>query len=64
MVVEVGGQIDEFTIVGTLEANPSIGKISNESPVGKSLLNHKIGDEVIIQSAVKTIYKIKARRYE
>lgn len=57
--VEVEGQIDEFTIVGPLEANPFLGKISHESPVGRALLNHKVGDEVIVQSAVKTVYKIK-----
>lgn len=64
VVVEVDGQIDEFTILGTLEANPSIGKISNESPVGRALLSHKAGEEIIISSNIKTIYKIKEIRYE
>jgi len=59
VLVEVEGQKDEFEIVGTLEANPSIGRISNESPVGKALLGHRVGDEVIVSSPVKTIYKIK-----
>jgi len=63
VVVEVEGDEDEFTIVGTLEANPSLGRISNESPVGKTLLGHKMGDGVIISSPVKTIYKIKKIRY-
>jgi len=62
--VAVNGQKDEFIIVGTLEANPALGKISNESPVGKALLGHKIGEEVIISSPVKTIYKIKGIKYE
>lgn len=62
--VELGGQKDEFTIVGTLEANPALGKISNESPVGKALLGHKVGEEVLISSPVKTIYKIKNIKYE
>jgi len=57
------GQSDEFKIVGSLEANPSLGKISNESPVGKALLGHKIGDQVMVQSAVKAIYKIKKIKY-
>ncbi|MCD5396364.1 MAG: GreA/GreB family elongation factor [Candidatus Pacebacteria bacterium] len=61
--VEVEGQIDEFTIVGPLEANPFLGKISHESPVGKALLNHKVGDEVKVQSTVTTIYKIKKITY-
>jgi len=62
--VDIGGQKDEFTIVGTLEANPVLGKISNESPVGKALLGHKIGDEIVISSPVKTTYKIKGIKYE
>jgi len=63
VVAEVEGDKDEFTIVGTLEANPSLGKISNESPVGKTLLGHKIGDAVIISSPIKVIYKIKKIKY-
>ncbi len=63
VVIEVEGDKDEFTIVGTLEANPSLGKISNESPVGKTLLGHKVGDEVIISSPIKVIYKIKKIKY-
>ena len=62
--VEVGGQMDEFIIVGTLEANPSLGKISNESPVGKALLSHKVGEEVIVSSPTKTTYKIKKIKYK
>jgi transcription elongation factor GreA len=62
--VDVNGQKDEFIIVGTLEANPALQKISNESPVGKALLGHKVGDEITIDSPVKTVYKIKNIRYE
>ncbi len=40
------GKIEQFAIVGSAEANPVEGKISNESPVGKALLGRKIGDEV------------------
>jgi len=40
------GKIEQFVIVGSAEANPVEGKISNESPVGKALLGRKIGDEV------------------
>ena len=35
-----------YTLVGAYEANPSAGRISNESPVGKALLGHKVGDIV------------------
>jgi transcription elongation factor GreA len=56
-------EVDELKIVGTLEANPSLGKISDESPVGKALLGHAIGDEVVVSSPIKTIYKIKKIKY-
>lgn len=64
VIVEVEGQRDEFTIVGSLEADPMLGKISNESPVGKALLGHRAGDEIKVQSAVTTIYKIKKITYK
>lgn len=62
--VEVDGRIDEFTIVGSLEANPSVGRISNESPVGKALLGQRANDEVFISSPIKVCYKIKRIKYE
>ncbi len=37
---------DYYIIVGSAEANPSEGKISNASPVGKALLGKRVGDEV------------------
>ena len=58
VVVEVDGEKDEFTLVGSLEADPSKGLISNESVVGKALLGAKIGAEITVASAVKTTYKI------
>src|SRR4030043_1099887 len=57
--VEVGGQTDEFTLVGSLEANPSAGRISNESPVGRALLGHKVGEAGVVSSPIQTHYKIK-----
>lgn len=59
----VNGSKDEFTIVGTLEANPSLGKISNESPVGSALLGHRVGDKVVLCSPIKTVYKIEKIKY-
>ena len=64
VLVEVDGQADEFTILGSLESNPSLGKISNESPVGHALLGGKVGDEVFISSPVKIIYKILKIKYK
>ena len=56
--VEVDGQKDEYVIVSSVEANPTEGKISNESPVGKALLGSKVGDVVTVASSVKSTYKI------
>lgn len=39
-------EIEDYHIVGSTEANPTEGKISDESPVGKSLLGAKVGDIV------------------
>ena len=40
---------DEYTIVGSAEADPSESKISNESPIGKALLGKVVGDEIDVQ---------------
>ena len=60
---EKDGKINEFLIVGSLEANPNEGKISNLSPVGKAIFGKKIGEEVLITSPIKIVYKIKKVRY-
>lgn len=58
ILCEVEGEKDEFTLVGSLESNPSLGKISNESPVGKAFLGHRAGDMVTVHSSVAVSYKI------
>jgi transcription elongation factor GreA len=59
IVVNVGGKERRYTIVGSNEANPSEGKISNESLVGKALLSKRVGDKVPITTpAGETIYEI------
>ena len=50
--LEIEGEIDEFQIVGTLEADPSQRKISNESPLGQGLLGAKVGDAVKIETSI------------
>lgn len=40
----------EYTIVGSAEADPSFGKISNESPLGMALLSHSVGDEIDVDA--------------
>ena len=48
-----------FTIVGSVEADPMKGKVSNESPIGKSLMGKKVGEEVeIITPVATTKYKL------
>jgi transcription elongation factor GreA len=59
VTLDIDGQVDEFEIVGTLEANPALGRISNESPVGRALLGHTVGDEIIFSSPIKIVYKIR-----
>lgn len=39
---------ETYQLVGIHEANPSDGRISHESPIGKALLNHKVGDIVTV----------------
>lgn len=53
------GKTKEFTVVGTVEADPLHGKISDESPIGKALIGKKVGDEVEIKTpAENSTYKI------
>ncbi len=44
------GEEEEYTIVGSLEADPLENKISNESPIGLSLMNKKVGDIISVDS--------------
>jgi len=46
VVKQNGKKRETFTIVGAAEADPKAGLISNESPLGQALLDHKVGDEV------------------
>jgi transcription elongation factor GreA len=50
--VEVDGPDgrETYTIVGTTEARPVDGKISNESPMGRALLGHRVGDAVAVHA--------------
>lgn len=50
---------DEYKIVGSTEASPANKKISDESPVGKALLKHSVGDVVDVEAPSGIIqYKI------
>ena len=48
----------DYTIVGTLEANPLENKISNESPVGKAVIGHKKGDTVTFKTEANKEIKV------
>lgn len=49
----------KFKITGFAQANPDEGSISDESPVGKALLGHKLGDKVTVEAPRgTTVYKI------
>ncbi len=45
VVIEVDGDEESYTIVGAIEAKPSAGMISNESPVGQALLGKRVGQK-------------------
>ncbi len=49
VTVEIDGDKDTYTIVGSLEAKPESGKISHESPVGRALMGLKVGDKVLVE---------------
>jgi transcription elongation factor GreA len=41
---------ETYHVVGAQEADPRNGRISNESPIGKALMGHKVGDEVEVET--------------
>ena len=43
------GETEDYQIVGFAQADPDIGLISDESPVGKALLGHRLGDTVEVE---------------
>ena len=56
--IEYSEELD-YKIVGSTEANSLKGKISNESPVGKALIGHKVGDTVEVETPAGVFaYKI------
>lgn len=49
-IKEEGSEQETYTIVGAAEANPRAGKISNESPLGRALLNRKAGETIKVEA--------------
>ncbi len=56
--IDMDNGIDEFTIVGRVEANPAKKRISNESPLGSALLGAQKGEEVEVATPIVR-YKCK-----
>lgn len=46
---------EDFTIVGSQEADPATGRISDESPIGRALLGHRAGDEITVAAPAGAI---------
>ncbi len=57
-IQEQGFEAETYTIVGAAEANPQQGKISNESPIGRAILNREVGETVQVETPSGT-YKVK-----
>lgn len=55
VTIEIDGDHETYTIVGAVEARPSQGRISNESPFGKALLGKRVGDSVDVQTPTTTL---------
>jgi transcription elongation factor GreA len=54
-------ETETFVIVGAAEANPADGRISNESPMGRALMGHKVGEQVTVRAPDGNIvFTIKA----
>ena len=49
------GSEDEFQLVGSQEANPMLGRISDDSPIGKGLLGHKKDETVTVEAPAGTM---------
>ena len=63
VVVDVEGDEERYTIVGAIEAKPTQGLISNESPVGKALLGLRPG-EIAVAAAPHGAMQIRVLRIE
>lgn len=63
VVVDVEGDEERYTIVGAIEAKPTHGLISNESPVGKALLGLRPG-EIAVAAAPHGAMQIRVLRIE
>lgn len=59
VTILTGSKSATYEIVGSTESNPSQGKISSESPIGKALLGHGVGEKINVNTpAGEVLYKI------
>ncbi|MBO5283025.1 MAG: transcription elongation factor GreA [Lachnospiraceae bacterium] len=58
------GSVEKYRIVTTVRGNSLEGLISNESPLGKALLGHKVGDVVQVQVNAAISYEVKIMEIE
>jgi transcription elongation factor GreA len=59
VILKNSGKDLHFQVVGTMEADPANGKISDESPIGQALLGKKVGDRAEIKTPAGThSYKV------
>lgn len=54
VTLEGNGKKKQFQVVGTVEADPLEGKISDESPIGQALMGKKVGEAVEIKTPAET----------
>lgn len=54
-------EVESFKIVTTVRGNSLSGLISNESPIGKAILGHKVGDRVMVEVATGKGYYVEIR---
>ena len=62
-IQEEGVEPESYTIVGPVETDPRDGRISNESPLGKALIGHRVSDRVTVKAPsgefIVTILKVE-----
>lgn len=58
------GSVEEYKIVTTVRSNSLAGLITNESPLGKALMKHKVGDVVHVQVNDTVGYEVKILKIE
>lgn len=60
-IVDASGDESRYTVVGSMEAKVSAGRISNESPLGRAVQGRRVGDQAIVRApGGETIFTITA----